>query len=590
LGALEGDLPEIFHNVFILRPLERDQALQAVLEPLHRLGLDIDAEVLNQVIQELNQPKGDGQTAVDPPQLQLVLDQLYDQMLKRGDKRITQADYDALGGVAQALPVYLRQVVDRRPEAKAVLEALVGEGGVKTQRSLDDIVRQLPADGSDPAATLEALIAARLVRPVQVGEAQRYELAHDVLAAAVWAWLSTGAQEAARARGVLERSLSDWRTGQALLDAQRLDFVAGRAPFLGVLDDETKQLVLRSAVASDHDVAGWIGRLADAPLARALLLQLAAAGDQAPAVRQVAVQHLDRVAREGGDGEALAVLQQAAVADDDAQVRRAAAWAFYRWDGAAAVAFLAGQAQTGAGAARGRALEGLAELADADAAAWRLLQGRPRRPVAGRVAQRRLSRQRGQIARRVVGASVGAGIGLALGSFVRVPASDAVVALLVAQFALVAGALAGLVTGLGLAAPGALASQERRRDRAVFGGLAGAAGYGLAYLMQFKIYNFGQVAPDSSAVLAGAVVGLLIGVGIGLAPSLGKGARMQVIGGALGGAAGMFLAQSLQLVTALPPGKALVAGALAGGFLGAGLLAADRIRIVIDRPEKEAAQ
>jgi hypothetical protein len=387
---------------------------------------------------------------------------------------------------------------------------------------------------------------------------------------------------------VIERGLSDWRTGQALLDVQRLDFVAERAPFLGVLDDETKQLVLRSAVASDHDVAGWIERLADAPLARALLL-LAVAGDQPPAARRVAVQHLGRVARAGGDGEALAALQQAVVADDDAQVRQAAAWALYRWDGAAAVAFLGSQAQMGAGEARGRALDGLAELADADVAAWRLLQGGPRRPVASRVARRRLSRQRGQIARRVASASVGAGIGLALSSFVRVPASDAVVALLVAQFALVAGALAGLVTGLGLALPGALANQERRRERAVFGGLAGAAGYGLAYLMQYQVYNFRQSVPDSSAALAGAVVGLLIGAGIGLAPSAGKGARLQVIGGALGGAAGMFLAQALRQLTELSPGMALVAGALAGGFLGAALLAADRIRIVIDRPEKETA-
>lgn len=588
LGTFEAQLPEVFHHTFILQPLEREQAVQAVLAPLHRLGLDIDAELLDRIINDLAQQKANGQTTVDPPQLQIVLDQLYDQMLQRGDTRITRADYDKLGGVAKALPAYLRQVLTRHPEVKAVLEALVGEGGTKTQRSLDDIQRQLPDGSPDPAPALETLIDARLVRPVQVGDVQHYELAHDVLAAAVWTWLSTAAQEAAKARGVVERGLSDWRTGEALLDPQRLDFVAERMPYLGALDQDSKRLLLRSAVSAGHDAAGWVERLADPALARELLLSLATSDSQRPAVRQEALAHLERVATKPSDPEVQAILHSTIVEEAAAEMRSTAAWGLYRLDGPAAVHYLGDQAQNGSGDARRRVLGALAELADADPLAWKLLKDGPRLAVAQRVARRRLSRHRGQVVRRVVGATVGGGIGLAAGSFLRVLlAGDTLVAALVAQFALFIGAVAGLITGLGLSLPTVLADKAWTPWRAVCGGLAGAVGYALAILLESRFYTFQQPVSGGFSLAAGLITGLLIGLGVGLAPSAGKRRSLQVAGGAIGGAVGLLIVQGLGLLTDLTSIVALVTGAIAGGFLGAGVVIADRIRIVLDRPNTE---
>ena len=280
LGAFEAQLPEIFHNTFILQPLEQDQALQAVLEPLHRLGLDIDPDLLDQIVRELAQQKADGQTAVDPPQLQIVLDQLYDEMLKRGDTRITRADYAKLGGVAKALPTYLRQTLDQRPEAKAVLEALVGEGGAKTQRSLDEISRQLPEGSPDPMPTLEALIGVRLVRPVKVGDVQCYELTHDVLAAAVWTWLSTTAQEATKARGVLERGLSDWHTSEALLDRSASTLWPNDCRIWVCWTTKRNDCSCVARLSARHDVAGWMERLCRSVDGPPSALELASSGTQ----------------------------------------------------------------------------------------------------------------------------------------------------------------------------------------------------------------------------------------------------------------------------------------------------------------------
>ena len=62
LGVFEAQLPAIFHNTFVLQPLEQDQAQQAVLEPLHRLGLDIDPGLLAQIVRDLAQQRADDQT------------------------------------------------------------------------------------------------------------------------------------------------------------------------------------------------------------------------------------------------------------------------------------------------------------------------------------------------------------------------------------------------------------------------------------------------------------------------------------------------------------------------------------------------
>ena len=266
----------------------------------------------------------------------------------------------------------------------------------------------------------------------------------------------------------------------------------------------------------------------------------------------------------------------------------AATWTLYRLANAAAVGYLNDQAQTGLGEARGHALDGLAELADVEPPAWKLLKGGPRLPVVCRVARRRLSRHRGQIARRLVGATIGAGLGLAFGSFLRVLLSeDAMMAMLVAQFSLLTGAVAGLVTGVGLAVPSALANKDRWAMRALFGGLAGALGYALAISLESSYYQFQQPVPGAYSLLAGIIAGLLIGIGVGLSPAAGKRSTLQIVGGGLGGAVGFLIARSLGLLTELSPMMAVLTGALAGALLGLGLVVADRIRFVVDRSGKE---
>jgi hypothetical protein len=565
LGAFEAQMPEIFYNVFVLNRLRHEQALEAVLEPLRQVKIELELGLAERIVNDLDE------RGVDPPQLQIVCDRLYDDMLTRGSRHIAVADYERLGGIQELLPAYLSDVLARLPQAKPVLESLVGDGGLKTMRSLPEIEDRVGDEVDDLPTVLESLVDARLVRAVREDEAVHYELVHDVLAAAIWEWLSEGAREAERARGILERGLSDWQSSEALLDAQRLDFVAVRWPFLEAVDGETQALLLRSVVRAGDDVSAWFQRLTDTTLNRQVLLEMSEHPD--PGTRARAVTYLaDEIGVTDDDDPALAALRRVSVQDPETEVRRAATLALHRARGDAAITYLASQAQAGDLAARSHALGGLALLGDSRVRIWPHLSGGLRPVVAAGVARLRLVRHWPHWGWRVAGATAGGALGLALGFALLFLFTVGRLDFFVASYGLPFGAVAGLGCGLGIALAAALADGDRRGPRAAGGALGGALGYAVGLQLMQSAFGLGTNFPYW---LVGLLVGALVGLGLGLSPVAGRWAGFQVIGGAAAGALGFIVAWLLSWLE-WPPFLALLTGVIVGGMVGAGLAWADR--------------
>jgi hypothetical protein len=424
----------------------------------------------------------------------------------------------------------------------------------------------------DLPAVLAKLIEARLVRAVQENGDQRYELAHDVLATAIWAWLAEGAKEAERVRGLLERGLSDWRNSEALLDAQRLDFVAARWPFLGSVESEAQALLLRSAMRLGHDVPRWLERITDAALNRQVLLELSA--HPAPGTRARVMAHLaDLAGTAGEENLALATLRRAAIEDPDADVRRAAALALHQAQGEAAICYLAAQAAAADLTTRSRALGDLAALGDAHAQVWSHLGAGLRALVAAGVARLRLVRHWPRWGWRVAGAAGGGAIGFALGfALLYLAAGKGSLAIYAANYALSFGAVAGLLCGLGVALAAALADGDRPIIRAIGGSVGSALGCALGLQLWRWVLEEKTEIPLWPA---GLLVGVLVGLGIGLARPDPKRTGLQALGGALAGVAGFMVAWPLFPKAWSPVAMSLM-GALIGGMVGAGLAWADR--------------
>ncbi len=574
LGQFAPLLPSIFHNVFVLNRLRREQAIAAIVDPLRRLQIDFEAGLAERIAADLDK---DG---VDPPQLQIICDRLYDDMLARGGRRVTTEDYTRLGGVEQLLQAYLGEVLRLLPEARPVLEALVGDQGLKAVRSLADIRRRTGTDGT-LASILERLVQARLVRALPQAQpaegadtaggdeaAARYELVHDVLAAAVAKWLSESTREAERARGMLERGLSDWHTSQVLFDRQRLDFVAARWAFLPAVEEEVQAFLLRSVVCLGHDIPRWLERIPAVEIQRSVLMDLAAA--PVPAIRTCAMTELARLPAAEQDDRFLALLRQAAISDPAPAVRQAATQALHRLLGAAAVAFLAKQAALSDRAVRTCATEDLVLLSDTEVPLSSILGGTLRVRIASGLARLRLARHWPAWGWRTAGAAAGGAIGLGLGFAVQLY-QDPATMFVVAAYMMVFGALAGLGTGLGIAVAAALANRDRLLPRAI-GGLVGA-GLGCAIGLQGA-----QAAINLPSKIAfwhlGLLAGLVTGAGLGLSLWNRTLPGFQVIGGAVSGAFGFVLA-NMVFGAGWSPILALLTGTLFGGLVGTGLTWAD---------------
>lgn len=563
LGSIERHLSGIFRNVFILQRLGRDQAIAAVVEPLRRLGIEIEEGLAQRIAGDLDKE------GVDPPQLQIVCDRLYDEMMAQGRRRISLADYERLGGIAELLPAYLSDVLARLPQGRPVLETLVGDGGLRSPRSLADIQTRVKESVTDLPAIIEKLIEARLVRGIGEKVGLHYELVHDVLAAVIWSWLSEGAREAERASGLLERGLSDWKTSQALFDAQRLDFIAARWPFLDAVAPETLALLLRSAVRLGRDIPRWLERVKDANLQAQILFDLSS--DPDPSTRARVMERLTGLPVEG-EGQALAILQNAALTDPDIEVRRAATLALHSRQGDSAVAFLAAQAQSGGAGARPRALQDLAYLSDACLIGKTGIPAGLRWRVRALVAQMRLARHWPRWGWRMVGGVGGGALGFALGfAFLYMLNGQGSLAPFAATFALPFGAITGLLLAAGIALAAALADGDRPLPRILGGLIGGTAGFAQGlHLWQIAFGTTVNQAFWPAGVLAGA----LIGVAIAGSGSGEKRSRLQIPAGVVAGAAGFGGAALVGLI-AWPPLQAILMGCLSGGMIGSGLFWAD---------------
>ena len=551
LAGLESELPEAFHNIFPLSPLSVDQAVAALTGPLRALELRMEEGLAQEIAEALKDHEG----YVLPSQLQIIADRLYDDLIARGGDTITPADYERLGGAEELLQGYLGDLLERIPQARPVLEALVGEEGTRCPCDVETIAQATSLAADTVQTTLEALHEGRVLSTLTVDGGVLWELSHDLLAQTLWEWLGDEAQERARAQAVLERAWKDWTASDALPDPRRLDFVAARWTFLPPLSAGLQGLLLRAAVSHDHRVEDWLRRVPDADVRRDVLLTLAEAEEAEVRARALPLlaAHLPRE-------EALPVLAGHTLEDAARMARRAAALAWQElqpqeaWDRLRA-------------ADTPQARQALADLWDAERVSSR--EGlRAGLPVLLEFSRLRLRADSPRWWRRglagAIGGAVGMGLGLALAALAE---GHVFVALTVVPWGATFGLLAGLGLGLGLGLGDALRLGHARRARMAGSGLLGGLSTALAGTA-FLVFLWEVCATCPWAWL---LVGMGIGVGLGV---VGQG-WFRLGTAALGGAVVGGVVALLKLLTG-PALTAPLVGLLLGLLVAAAMAIGDR--------------
>jgi WD40 repeat protein len=209
LDRLKALIPNLFGNVLRLDRLDRASGRAAIVRPLERWGelhaesVTADDALVEDVLDgvgagriDLGPPGGqpavglNGDSRIEAPYLQLVMQRLWDVERASGSSTLRAATLADLGGAGQVVADHLERAIDALTQEQQALAAvlfdhLVTPSGTKIAHEASDLAQFTGKPETEVRPVLASLVDSRIIRTDEGG---RYEIFHDVLAAAVVGW------------------------------------------------------------------------------------------------------------------------------------------------------------------------------------------------------------------------------------------------------------------------------------------------------------------------------------------------------------------------------------------------------------------
>ena len=525
MSQLKSAIPEIFHHEYRLKRLNRAQAERAITGPARAVGCGYQPELVTKLLADISDVG-----VVDPPQLQIVCDSLYDSRDEHGS--ITLEAYERLGGAPQILAGYLERVLrrfnaDDLLSAKRILTALISADGQRLVLKTADLEARIGGRCSDDPGTnllIEELVAARILRRRRQDGAAWIELAHDFLTPEVSRWLSADEVALKRARGVVERAMENHQAHGLLIDVDAVDLVMPFGKQLGLTGEEA-DLLLTSALSRGRLAPDWL--VEASPRSSALIAD--ASDNVESEVRLRAI----RAAASLRSVEMRGLLRKLALWDKDLLVRKSASIALAEWIGTAVEDALS-DGHEGAHAGLIRQAISLAMVRDHNKRLVRLshLSIPVSVLVVGGLMWVRLRRDLTEIVRRGVGGMLGGAVsgvagGVILGTGLGIvresmPLEAANLVLVLAVLGFFIGAIGGLGVSLGMISAVHVAYRHSKWWSVVGAAAGGAVVGGSTKLLGVDTVRalFGQSPTGITGAFEGAVIGATLSLGVVLAATL----------------------------------------------------------------------
>ena len=231
LDCFEGRIPNLFSNLLRIDHLDRDAARQAIERPIElynhhdvsRTGggpsASIEPALVETVLDQVRighltmgdlhlvapSPPDEGSPTgererIETPYLQLVMKRLWEAEVAaaspEGDINLRSSTLERLGGAEQIVHTHLDTTMDElapreRDIAVRIFSYLVTPSGTKIAHSAPDLAVYAGVSAPELDPVLARLAAARILMPLAPHAehaAVRYEIFHDVLAAAILDW------------------------------------------------------------------------------------------------------------------------------------------------------------------------------------------------------------------------------------------------------------------------------------------------------------------------------------------------------------------------------------------------------------------
>ena len=283
LDAFKGRIPNLFDNYLRIDHLSLQAARAAIEEPIERWnGLHpgdedvvIEEDLVDAVLDQVRagqfflgtggagtaatESKNGRGNVIETPFLQLVMTRLWEEELAAGSQVLRKETLDRLGGAERIVRTHLDRVMgslrfEEQDLAADIFRQLVTPSGTKIAHALPDLAEYAERPEKDLVPVIDHLSSAdvRVLRPVAPPPDQpgglRYEIFHDVLAAAILDWRARWKQaeterELEESRKEQERERRRARRFQAL--AAAMVILAAIAALLGIWAFRQKDAAVR---------------------------------------------------------------------------------------------------------------------------------------------------------------------------------------------------------------------------------------------------------------------------------------------------------------------------------------------------------
>lgn len=223
LDRFKGRIPNLFGNYLRIRHLDVAAARMAVEKPLEEfnrrvavdLAVTVEPELREALLEQVRIGKvtlggtghgvvdkeGDSPTQdarIETPYLQLVLERLWSEELKRGSRVLRATTLRELGGAQRIVRTHLDEALANLQPPEQVIAArifhyLVTPSGMKISHTVPDLAEYAGLPEPRVTPVLKRLSGdVRILRPVapalDQSDAPSYEIFHDVLAPAILDW------------------------------------------------------------------------------------------------------------------------------------------------------------------------------------------------------------------------------------------------------------------------------------------------------------------------------------------------------------------------------------------------------------------
>ena len=213
LDRFKGRIPDLFGNYLRLDRLDRQAGNDAIVQPLREYErrtadgarVDIEPQLVEAVLDQVRVGNvqlgqtGEGvidggtrESRIEAPFLQLVLTRLWEEEKAAGSPVLRLETLDRLGGAKRIVPDHLNAAMAELSPAERHLAArmfrfLVTPSGTKIAHHVVDLAAYAEATVDEVEPLLDRLSGqqARILRSAGEG---RFEIYHDVLAAAILDW------------------------------------------------------------------------------------------------------------------------------------------------------------------------------------------------------------------------------------------------------------------------------------------------------------------------------------------------------------------------------------------------------------------